>query len=130
MPQFSTFVGSAAAALVLLTFTTREMRTLRLIAICSNVAFIAYGALDWLPPIVLLHVTLLPLNLLRLIQLKKAAPAAAIPPLQGPLRIERLEKVARGQWLVSLAGSDDRPVTLSLVLDRASKTRGAAIDTA
>ncbi len=126
MPAFSTLVGAAAAALVLLTFTTRDMRTLRLIAICSNVAFIVYGALDWLPPILVLHLTLLPLNVLRLAQLDKAAPVAAALPLQGTLRVERLQKIARGRWLVRLCGSDDRPVTLSLVLDGDGKAQVTA----
>lgn len=66
MPAISEATGFLASALVLLTFAMGDMRMLRIIAIFSNVAFIAYGALDWLPPVLSLHLLLLPLNLLRL----------------------------------------------------------------
>ncbi len=59
-------VGYAASALVLAAFGMREMRALRLTAIASNLAFIAYGASAGLMPVLLLHLLLLPLNLLRL----------------------------------------------------------------
>ena len=64
--MISEATGFFASSLVLLTFTMKDMRTLRIIAIFSNVAFIAYGALDWLPPVLSLHLLLLPLNMLRL----------------------------------------------------------------
>ena len=35
---------------------------LRITAILSNVAFITYGALNWLPPVLALHLLLLPVN--------------------------------------------------------------------
>jgi hypothetical protein len=44
------------------------MRWLRTVAIFSNVAFILYGALNWLLPVLALHLLLLPLNVLRLSQ--------------------------------------------------------------
>ncbi len=59
-------VGYIAATMVLLTFITKEMRVLRLLAILSNIAFITYGALVWLPPVFCLHCVLLPVNVLRL----------------------------------------------------------------
>jgi hypothetical protein len=65
--------GYIASALVLLTFMTKDMRVLRIVAILSNVAFIAYGALGALPPILLLHLLLLPLNLVRLKELQGSA---------------------------------------------------------
>jgi hypothetical protein len=46
------------------------MRALRVIAILSNIAFIAYGALGWLAPILFLHLMLLPLNIVRLKELR------------------------------------------------------------
>jgi hypothetical protein len=52
--------------MVLLTFMTRDMRNLRVVAIFSNIAFITYGMLVWLPPIFCLHLLLLPVNVLRL----------------------------------------------------------------
>jgi len=63
--------GYIASGLVLLTFMTKDMRVLRIVAILSNVAFIVYGALGWLAPILLLHGLLLPLNVIRLKQLRR-----------------------------------------------------------
>jgi hypothetical protein len=60
--------GYVASALVLATFSMRSMRALRLMAIASNVAFIGYAAMADLHPILALHATLLPLNLMRLLQ--------------------------------------------------------------
>ena len=59
-------LGYLASALVLLTFSLRSMPALRAAAIASNLAFIAYGAMAQVPPVLLLHVVLLPLNLWRL----------------------------------------------------------------
>ena len=59
-------VGYLASMMVLLAFMTKEMRLLRVLAILSNIAFIAYGVLDWLLPVLCLHVLLLPVNALRL----------------------------------------------------------------
>jgi hypothetical protein len=65
-------VGFAAAGLVLATFCMRSMSALRWVAIASNVAFIAYGYLGGLPPVLLLHTLLLPVNVCRLAQLRSA----------------------------------------------------------
>lgn len=63
---FAEGAGYLASALVFVTFLMKDMRPLRITAILSNIAFIAYGALNWLPPILFLHVLLLPVNILRL----------------------------------------------------------------
>jgi hypothetical protein len=34
-----------------LTFVAKDMRVLRILAIFSNLAFIAYGTIEWLPPV-------------------------------------------------------------------------------
>jgi hypothetical protein len=62
-------LGYLGSALVLSTFAVTNPRRLRSIAMLSNVAFIAYGALVWLPPVLTLHLLLLPLNAYRLAQL-------------------------------------------------------------
>jgi hypothetical protein len=62
-------VGFAAAGLVLATFCMTSMSTLRCVAIASNLAFIGYGYLGGLAPILLLHALLLPVNVYRLAQL-------------------------------------------------------------
>lgn len=61
-------LGYAASTLVLATFCMRQMLALRLTAIASNLAFMAYGLLAGLDPVLLLHVMLLPLNAWRLAQ--------------------------------------------------------------
>src|SRR5271168_1208550 len=61
--------GYLAAGLVFLTFYIKTMVPLWIIGICSNCAFIAYGYLDALYPVLVLHSILLPLNSLRLIQM-------------------------------------------------------------
>lgn len=75
--------GYAAAALVFATFCMKTMPALRGIAVASNLAFIAYGALAELMPVLVLHGALLPLNLGRLASLRRdlrlAEEAAAAP---------------------------------------------------
>jgi CRP/FNR family transcriptional regulator, cyclic AMP receptor protein len=65
MENLSGISGYVASTLVLLTFVAKDMRLLRATAIFSNVAFITYGAIEWVPPVLLLHLVLLPLNIVR-----------------------------------------------------------------
>lgn len=62
-------LGYLASGLVFLTFCMKTMIPLRITAICSNAAFISYSLAAGLPPILLLHSILLPLNVLRLYQM-------------------------------------------------------------
>ena len=62
-------VGYLAASLVLATFCMRSMSRLRLMALASNLAFIAYGYLANLKPVLVLHAVLLPVNAYQLVQL-------------------------------------------------------------
>jgi hypothetical protein len=62
-------IGYVASALVLATFSMRSMRPLRVTAIASNFAFIAYAIIGNMPPILILHTILLPMNVLRLSQM-------------------------------------------------------------
>jgi hypothetical protein len=55
-------VGYLASFLVFLTFYTKTMIPLRIVGICSNFAFIGYGYLGGLYPVLILHLILLPLN--------------------------------------------------------------------
>jgi hypothetical protein len=61
-------IGFIASGLVLAAFGMKDMVNLRIVAICSNFAFIAYALLLSLPPVLILHVILLPLNGWRLAQ--------------------------------------------------------------
>jgi CRP/FNR family transcriptional regulator, cyclic AMP receptor protein len=67
------FSGYLAAFLVFMTFYMKTMVPLRLVGICSNCAFIAYGYLGGLYPVLVLHAILLPLNALRLHQMRQLA---------------------------------------------------------
>lgn len=62
----SNLAGYIASTMVLLTFLTKDMRLLRILALLSNVAFVTYGLLVWLPPVFCLHLLLLPVNAIRL----------------------------------------------------------------
>lgn len=62
-------LGYLAAATVFLAFSLKSIVSLRVVAILSNVLFIAYALAEILMPVLVLHTLLLPLNSLRLWQL-------------------------------------------------------------
>lgn len=64
--------GYLASALVLTTFCMGSMRPLRLVAVGSNLAFIFYAAVADIRPVLILHSILLPVNVLRLVQIQRA----------------------------------------------------------
>jgi hypothetical protein len=61
-------VGFLASGLVIAAFCMKDLIPLRLLALASNVAFLAYGIGLGLAPIWLLHAILLPVNCWRLWQ--------------------------------------------------------------
>jgi hypothetical protein len=63
--------GYIASSLVFLTFYMRGMIPLRLVALCSNVAFLVYAGALHLLPIVILHGALIPVNVCRLIAARR-----------------------------------------------------------
>lgn len=63
-------LGWGAGALVLTSFYLKTMIPLRSVAIASNVAFAGYGLMAGALPIVVLHCVLLPLNVVRLLQMR------------------------------------------------------------
>lgn len=63
-------VGYAAALAVLGSFCMSTIVPLRVLAIVSNVLFVAYGILAHLYPVFFLHSILLPINLVKLAQLQ------------------------------------------------------------
>ena len=83
----SSAVGVVASALVLTAFGMKDMVNLRIVAICSNIAFIMYGFVLDLPPVLILHVILLPLNGWRLMgalkQRSAMVPGQPSVPLQS-----------------------------------------------
>jgi CRP/FNR family transcriptional regulator, cyclic AMP receptor protein len=78
------FIGYLASALVLATFSMRGMVALRCMAIASNLAFIAYGALAGLAPVLVLHLLLLPVNVQRLMACRWSSAPHHPSPLEEP----------------------------------------------
>jgi hypothetical protein len=103
-------IGYLASALVFLTFCMKTMVPLRVVAIASNVAFISYGFLEGLYPVLVLHLILLPLNIHRtfqMLRLVKQVEEAA----KGNLSIEWLEpfmkKLSRRQGEILFRKGDE-----------------------
>ncbi len=69
--ELSEAFGYLASGLVLATFTMRTMIPLRVLGIASNVAFIIYGYVAGLAPVLILHAILLPLNVYRLAEMRR-----------------------------------------------------------
>jgi hypothetical protein len=79
-------MGWAAAGVTMMTFACQDMRRLRVLALLANAAFIAYGAMAMLMPVLVLHLILAPINLLRLWSLRRAAiPLGAAPAQPAPV---------------------------------------------
>ncbi|MEK9281601.1 MULTISPECIES: hypothetical protein [unclassified Bradyrhizobium] len=72
-------LGYAASATVLATFCTTSMLRLRLLAMGSNILFILFGAMAHIYPVLLLHLVLLPINLARLMQIRRRIGAYRVP---------------------------------------------------
>ena len=62
--------GYVASSLVFLTFYMRTMIPLRVVGILSNVAFMTYGLAGQVYPVFILHAILLPMNCVRLVQMR------------------------------------------------------------
>jgi CRP/FNR family cyclic AMP-dependent transcriptional regulator len=67
--QWTEAFGYLGALMTLTTFSMKTMLHLRMVGIVSNLAFISYGALGHVYPVLMLHLALLPLNVWRLWQL-------------------------------------------------------------
>jgi CRP/FNR family transcriptional regulator, cyclic AMP receptor protein len=106
-------LGYAASATVLATFCMSTMIPLRVMALVSNVFFMAYGYVDHLYPVLLLHAVLLPVNAYRLVQFYRLIREMRETPRQD-LSIQTLlpymtkRKYAAGETLVRKGESADR----------------------
>ena len=76
--------GYAASMLVFCTFYMKTMIPLRVVAVVSNVAFMLYAVGGRIYPVLILHAILLPLNCVRLIQMRTL--------------IRKVREAARGDW--------------------------------
>jgi CRP/FNR family cyclic AMP-dependent transcriptional regulator len=91
MENLSEVSGYVASTLVVCTFVAKDMRLLRTIAIFSNLAFIIYGSIEWLPPVLFLHLVLLPLNIVRLAEVVKPTRSASeVSQAGAPLWVPKL----------------------------------------
>ena len=70
MSSWIDLVGYLAALSVLGTFCMDTIVTLRGLAIVSNLLFILYGIAGHLYPVFFLHALLLPINVMKLVQLR------------------------------------------------------------
>ena len=105
--------GYIASALVLTTFSMQSMRKLRLAAIASNVAFIIYSLSAKLHPILVLHCTLLPLNIFRLVQQIEATSEAGtrtrdalVMRLRAKRGFVKTDMAAKAEGSSGISGSD------------------------
>jgi len=71
-------LGFFAAGLVLCTFCMRRLVPLRGMGITSNLAFILYGYIVGIEPVLVLHLILLPVNIIRLVEALGANLPAAL----------------------------------------------------
>ncbi len=94
-------MGWIAALLTLLTFICVDMRRLRLLALAANAAFIAYGTAAELLPVMVLHLALVPVNLLRLNQAFQGKPSAQ--PAE-PMTVQPTARQPRG-WTPAPRGA-------------------------
>ena len=102
--EYGDIIGYLASALVFATFYVRTMMPLRMLAIASNIAFIAYAASEGLTPVLVLHLVLLPVNLTRLYEIKKllaftrSAPARE-ESIEAMLPFMRQSTIRKGEYL-------------------------------
>ncbi len=91
MPQidFVQWLGYLASALVFTAFYLKTIIPLRCVGIASNVTFIVFAYEKQVIPLLVLHCALLPLNILRLIQIRNLI-AAVKSASTGDLSLEAL----------------------------------------
>ncbi len=87
--------GYLASLSVLATFCMESMLSLRCVAVLSNTLFITYGTAEHLYPVLLLHAVLLPINLLKIVQLRRKIGSASSADAQRVRKAAREIKVMR-----------------------------------
>ena len=87
-------LGYLASALVFAAFFMRSRARLRQIGIASNVAFILFGSFGHVIPVLVLHTSLLPLNIWRLWEINRTKKGIQNA-IKGDLRMDWLEPFAQ-----------------------------------
>ena len=107
-------IGWAASAAVLATFCMNTMMPLRVLAIISNVLFCAFGALAHIFPVLILHAILLPVNVVRLVQIRRVVHGIQAAE-NSELSVQSLFPfMSRRKLLVRKGDEADRPFYLVL----------------
>src|SRR5665213_1614153 len=106
-------LGYAASAAVLATFCMSTMIPLRILGLASNVLFMAYGYIDHLYPVFILHAFLFPVNALRLVQFHRLVRDIRDAhredlSIQSLLPFMKRKKCAAGEILVRKGDKADR----------------------
>lgn len=106
-------LGYTASASVLLTFCMSTMVPLRVVAIGSNALFASFGAFAHIYPVLVLHVALLPVNVVRLMEalrvLKNVRTARPMEmPVESLLPSMSRRLVKAGQVLLAKGEKADR----------------------
>jgi hypothetical protein len=113
--------GYVASALVVFTFVAKDMRLLRTIAIFSNLAFITYGTIEWLPPVLFLHLLLLSLNIVRIREAVNAPQATGdLSQNDGAVPVQTL---CAGMTAYGQPSAEPWPIFLSSAPSLANRTK-------
>lgn len=110
-------LGWVAAAFTLSAFMMRSMMPLRWCAIGSNCAFIGYGLLSSAWPVLILHVLLLPFNIVRLVEMRRLVDQVRVA-VHGSLSPDWLRpysrtlRLAAGERLFARGDAADRTYVL------------------
>jgi len=80
------WVGCTASALVFAAFMMKGIVMVRLVALCSNVAFLVYGIGLHLIPVAALHLALIPVNCWRLWQALSASQPGELSNVSARMR--------------------------------------------
>ena len=116
--HWTELAGYTASVLVFLAFYMQTMIPLRIVGIASNLAFITYAVGAQLYPVLILHAILLPLNSLRLLQMR-ALIRKVREDAQGDLSMESLIPFMRRRTLTKgevLFKRGDRATDMYLTL--------------
>lgn len=102
--SYGEIAGYVASAFVFATFYVRTMVPLRVLAIVSNFAFISYAIMENLLPILLLHSALLPINIIRLREIRKLLQIIQLEnanetPIEAIIPFMNTKKIGKGDYL-------------------------------
>jgi CRP/FNR family cyclic AMP-dependent transcriptional regulator len=116
--ELGAVLGALGVLLSLASVVMKRMVPLRILAVAANVAFIGYGLHEWLMPTLVLNGALLPVNVYRLLEIRKltreiAQARESSPVSEWLLPHMRRATFKRGQVLFRRGDAADRLIYLS-----------------